>query len=226
MGIVDLVIVCTVGVLAFIGLKIGVLKPVSGMGGIVMGAIVAFQIHSEVAVLLAGYIEGAILRNVVAYAGIVLVVAGISRLVAMLFRSFLSSIFARWMDHAAGAFGGALIGVAAVGTMVFLISGASVESTRNILDSSILAPQITKASLLSASAPLCSSPLGQRAAGTECTSLTGLISELTGFDINAKIQSMSGGQEAGPLMEITWAVLNGNPPAQLARLGETENLRY
>ncbi len=225
MNIVDLVIVSAVGLVALIGLRTGVLKPVSGLGGIVMGAMVAFQLYSEVAALLAGYIEGVILRNVVAYGSILLVVAGLSKLAMILFKSFLSSIFMGWMDRAAGAMGGALIGLAVVGTMVYLISGANVESTRNIMDSSLLAPKITKASLLSASAPLCSS-LGQRAAGTECTSLTGLFGELTGYDINAKIQSMSGGQDVGYLMEITRTVLNGSPPAQLSRFGKAADIKY
>ena len=225
MNVVDLVIVSGVGVLALIGLRIGLLKPVAGMGGFVMGAMVAFQLYSEVAVLIEGFVGGAILRNVLAYTGIVLVVAGLSKLVAITFKSFFSSIFMGWMDHTAGAMGGALIGVAVAGTMVYLISGANVESTRNILNSSMLAPKITKASLLSASAPLCSS-LGQNDAGAECTDLTGLVTELTGYDVNAKIQSMAGGQDVGTLMQITRGALSGDPQEQFAQIREAASLNY
>ena len=225
MNAVDLVIVGSVGVLALIGLKTGMMKPVTGLGGFVMGALVGFQLYSEVAVLLEGFISGAILRNVVAYAGIVLVIAGLGKLVTIMFRSFLSSVFVGWMDRAAGALGGALIGLAVVGTMVYLISGANVESTRNILDSSILAPKITKASLLSASAPMCSS-LGQQATETECTSLTGLISELTGYDVNAKLQSMAGEQDVDSIVVIVKGVLTGDPQAQFAQLGAAPSVNY
>ena len=225
MNIVDLVIVSGVGVLALIGLRTGALKPVSGLGGLVIGAMVAFQLYSEVAVLLEAHIGGAILRNIVAFGSILLVVAGLSKLVMMLFKSFLTSIFMGWMDRAAGAMGGALIGVAAVGTMVYLISGANVESTRNILDSSLIAPKITKASLLSASAPMCSS-LGQQAAGTDCTSLTGLISELTGYDVNAKLQSMAGEQDVGSMVEIVKSTLSGDFQTQFAQMGGAADFNY
>ena len=221
MNVVDLVILSGVGVLALVGLRIGLLKPVSGMGGFVMGAIVAFQFYSEAAVLLEGLIGGAILRNVLAYGSIVLVIAGLSKIVTMMFRSVLSSIFMGWMDRAAGAMGGALIGVAVAGTMVYLISGANVESTRNILDSSVIAPKITKASLLSASAPLCSTLGHAAAAGSECTSLTGLIGELTGYDVDAKLQSMAGDQDVGTLMDIVKGSLSGDPQDTFARFGES-----
>lgn len=224
MNVVDLVIVCGVGVVALVGLRTGVLKPVTGLGGFVMGAMIAFQLYSEVAVLLAGFIEGTVMRNVIAYVAIVLAVAGLSKLVAIVFKSFLSSVFMGWMDHAAGAMGGALIGLAVAGTMVYLISGANVESTRNILDSSMLAPKITKASLLSASAPLCST-LGQEAAGTECTSLTGLVTELTGFDIEAELQSMSGDQDLDSLFGIVQGVMSGDPQEQFAQLEQAASFK-
>ena len=225
MNVVDLVIIGSVGVLALVGFRTGVLKPVTGLGGFVMGALVGFQLYSEVAVLLEGFMGNAIMRNILAYAGIVLVIAGLSKVVTMMFRPFLSSIFSGWMDRAAGAMGGALIGLAVVGTMVYLISGANVESTRNILDSSLIAPKITKASLLSASAPMCSS-LGQQAAGTDCTSLTGLISELTGYDVNAKLQSMAGEQDVGSMVEIVKATLSGDVQAQYAKLGGAADVQY
>lgn len=218
MNVVDLVIISGVGVLALVGLRTGVLKPVAGLGGFVMGALVGFQLYAEVAVLLEGFIGSAIMRNILAYAAIVLVVVGLSRLVTIMFRPFLTSLFKGWMDRAAGAMGGALVGLAVAGTMVYLISGANVESTRNILDSSLLAPKISKASLLSASAPMCSS-LGQQAAGTECTSLTGLVSELTGYDVNAKLQSMAGEQDVGSMMVIVKGVLSGDTQAQFAQIG-------
>ena len=60
MNAVDLVIVGSVGVLALIGLRTGLMRPVSGLGGFVMGALVGFQLYAEVAVLLEGFIGSAI----------------------------------------------------------------------------------------------------------------------------------------------------------------------
>jgi uncharacterized membrane protein required for colicin V production len=64
MTVVDLVIIGVVAFLALIGLRSGLLRPISGIGGLIIGVILAMQHNSEVALMLADYIEGELPRRV------------------------------------------------------------------------------------------------------------------------------------------------------------------
>ena len=58
MNAVDLVILAVVGLTALLGLQSGFLKPVSGIGGLAFGLVLAIQHKSRVAASLVEQIEG------------------------------------------------------------------------------------------------------------------------------------------------------------------------
>ena len=63
MNVIDLVIIGLVAFLALIGLRSGLLRPISGIGGLIIGVILAMQHNAEVALMLADYIEGELPRR-------------------------------------------------------------------------------------------------------------------------------------------------------------------
>ena len=70
MNALDLIIIGAVGIVALLGLKSGILKPISGIGGFVLGVFLALQNYGEVALLLSEYIEGAMFKNIAAFVSI------------------------------------------------------------------------------------------------------------------------------------------------------------
>ena len=72
MNVVDLVIIGLVAFLVLISLRSGLPRPISGIGGLIIGVILAMQHNAEIALMLADYIEGELPRRVVAFGGIVI----------------------------------------------------------------------------------------------------------------------------------------------------------
>jgi membrane protein required for colicin V production len=152
---VDLPIVATVVLLTLLGLKTGLLKPASGIGGLIIGVVIAIQYSAELAVSLEQQIEGYTVRRIVAFAVIVIITVVVSRIAAFLFKRLLKALVLGWLDHVAGAVAGAALGVVVAGTSVYLLIGADIESTRDALAESKLAPEVTRAALVSSTKPWC-----------------------------------------------------------------------
>ena len=57
MNVVDLVFIGLVAFLGLIGLRSGLLRPISGIGGLIIGVILAMQHNAEVVLMLADYIK-------------------------------------------------------------------------------------------------------------------------------------------------------------------------
>lgn len=120
-------------------------------------------------------------------------------------------------DHAVGAFGGIVVGLVMLGTMMYLLSGINVAATRDILDSSRLAPAVTKASLVSPSIPWCSSTGSASSEG--CHSYTGLIGDMVGIDLKAGMQAMIGdAYEIDTLVSIVKSSVMGGSPESLVQI--------
>ena len=110
MNVVDLVIIGVVAFLGLIGLRSGLLRPISGTGGLIIGVLLAKQHNAEVALMLADYIEGELPHRVAAFGGIVIASATVARLVAWMVKKVLNTLVLGWVDHVAGAAGGARAG--------------------------------------------------------------------------------------------------------------------
>ena len=58
-----------------------------------------------------------------------------------------------WVDHVAGAAGGAALRLVLAGTGIFLLTGADLDPTRDALAASKLAPEMSRATILTADQP-------------------------------------------------------------------------
>lgn len=217
MNVVDLIILGAVILMGLMGLKAGFLKPVSGIGGLILGVVVAIQMHGEVAVLLAGYIDKELWRNVAGFIAVVLATTVITRVIAIMVKKLLSALVLGWMDHVAGAFGGVALGLVIAGTAIFIVSGVDNAAAQTALADSVIAPKISRASIISSSTPWCAAqPEG--AANGDCTDFNGLI----GFDIGDKVSGMFGGYNLGELVGAMKGNLNGNSPQELMQLANAQ----
>ena len=226
MNAVDMIIIGAVLLLGLMGLISGILKPASGIGGLILGIILAVQHNAEVAVWLEGYVEGETVRQIAAFIGIVLTITIAARITSFLVKKLLTTLVLGWLDHVAGAIAGGVLGIVLAGTTVFLLTGADLTPTRAALASSKLAPEITRASLIATSSPWCST-LKQDESGTDqpCTDMTGLVNQLLGRHITGKMDELLG-QDMGELAEVVQTALTGSPQdlASIAESGKVDAL--
>ena len=222
MNVLDLTIIGAIGLVALVGLRSGMLKPASGVGGFILGVILAFNSHSDVARAISGIIGSPLLQKVVAFVGIVIVVVILARLVAWLVQKALSEFLLGWIDHVAGAFGGAVLGVLVTGTIVYMLGGVNIAPAREALDTSVLAPQISQASLLAPSMPWCSA-LSNGGSANGCTDFKGIAGNVFGLDIDKRLSSMLGGYDAGTLLKLVKESMSGGLPEQLERMSMAQD---
>ena len=229
MNWVDLVIVGVVVVLALLGLKLGILMPASGIGGLALGILLSVRYHGAVETILGEYISGDVTLKIAAYLSIVLVVAITTRLAASIAKKLLSFLVLGWVDHVSGAIAGAAAGLVLTGTASYLLIGAGLPQLRISLDESRLVVGISRISLISLSKPWCSRYFGtdDQAAeaelasdGEECTSLKTLAGRLAGERITGKFDGILGHDvdeltdgSASKLLEVASERLP-EPPAQ------------
>ena len=214
MNVVDLIVLGAIGLVALLGLKSGFVKPASGIGGMILGVLIALQMYGEVAAMLAGYIDKELWRNVAGFIVVVLATTIVTRVIAIIVKKLLSALVIGWADHVAGAFGGTALGLVLAGTAIFIVSGVDNAAVRTALADSAITSGITRVSLISSSTPLCSAqPEG--AANGDCTDFNGLLSGLIGFDIGDKVSGMFGGYNLGELVGAMKGNINGNSPQEL-----------
>ena len=101
-----------------------------------------------------------------------------------------------------------------------MLSGINVAPTREVLNSSRLAPIVTKASLVSPSIPWCSSVNSEF--GLPCHSYSNLLKGSTGFDIRAEMEGiLSEGQDVDSIMSLVKGTLNGKSPKDMTQISNT-----
>ena len=205
MNLVDIVIIGFLLLMVVSGFKFGILAPISRIGGLVIGPLLAVQYHDQLAFALTEQIEGETLRGVAAFAAIVLATFIAARIAASLLKQFLAFLSLGWADGAAGAAVGFGLGVVTVGTAIYLLTGAATPEIRAMVIESQLAPSVTQASLVSSSTPWCRAGSDP----SQCISFQGLATELFGNDIVAKLSGFIG-YDVEQLTEIVDASLKGN----------------
>ena len=226
MNEIDLIIVGAVVLLALLGLMTGLLKPLSGIGGLILGIIAAIQFGGEVATLLADHIDNETVRSIAGFVAIVLGVAVATRLTAVLIKKVLSSLVLGWLDHVAGAVGGAGLGIVLAGTVVYILPAVSLIPAGELLASSKLATEISRASLVVTDRPWCSSIDDAGAENAQpCANLTGLLNKYLGRHIPDKINDFLG-EDKGSVVEAVRGVLTDGPPraAEIIGGGEFDDL--
>lgn len=58
-----------------------------------------------------------------------------------------------WVEYVAGAAGGAALGLLLAGTGIFLLTGTALDPTRDALAASKLAPEVSRATVLTSDQP-------------------------------------------------------------------------
>jgi len=220
MNAADLVIIGTVGLLALMGLKSGLLKPAFGIGGLVLGIVFAIHYSEEFAPLLTEYVEGDRLRSIAAFIGVLISVAVATRILAALIKKLLSALVLGWVDHVAGALGGAVLGIVLVGTVVSLLGRADLGPTHNALAASKLGPEISRASLISTIStflPDCNSLEDAISGAQGCPDVKGFVGEFVGADLAGSVDDLLD-ENAGNLAQIVKGALSGESAEEVASL--------
>ena len=224
MNAVDLPIVATVALFALIGLKAGLLRPISGIGGLILGVFIAVQSSADLAAELETNIEGDTLRRTAAFIGIVILTVVASRLAAFLIKKLLATLVLGWLDHVAGAVAGAALGVVLTGTSVYLLTGANIESTRDALATSRLAPEVSRAKLVSSPKPWCWQ-VGEGAEnGDACTDIMGLFDQYLGRHISETVGEFGDFLEddAGSIVDVLKTSLTVSPEDLVSLVSDQE----
>ena len=216
MNVVDLIIIGSIGLLALVGLKGGIIRPASGIGGMVLGVMMGLNYQAEMAAVLAPHLNGDVVARVAGFTTVAVLVFALTKAGALVLTKAIPGFKMGLADHLAGAFGAIVVGVLVLGTMMYLMIGVNVAPTRDVLDSSLLAPKVAMASLVSPSVPWCSSL--DSGNGENCRSYTGLIGGMIGVDINAKMQEMAGDQDVDTIMSIVKATLSGGVTEDLVQI--------
>ena len=156
MNMVDIVIIGFMLIVVVSGFKFGILAPVSKVGGLVIGLLLAVQYHDQLAFALTEQIEGETARRIAAFAAIFLGTFVVARIVASFIKKALSLLMLGWADGVAGAVVGFALGAVTLGTVIYLLTGMAPAQVRAMVNESQLAPSVAQASLVSSSAPWCS----------------------------------------------------------------------
>ena len=220
MNAADLVIIGTVGLLAVMGLKSGLLKPAFGIGGLVLGIVFAIHYSEEFAPLLTEYVEGDRLRSIAAFIGVLISVAVATRILTALIKKLLSALALGWVDHVAGALVGAVFGIVLVGTAVYLLGRADFGPTHNALAASKLGPEISRASLISTIStflPDCNSLEDALSSAQGCPDVKGFVAKLTRADLGGGVDDLLD-EDVGNLAQIVKGALSGESAEEIASL--------
>ena len=221
MNVVDLIVLGAIGLVALLGLKSGFVKPASGIGGMILAVLIALQMYGEVAALLAAFLDKELWRNAAAFMAVMIATTIVTRAIAIMVKRLLSALVLGWVDHVAGAFGGAALGLVMAGTAIFIVSGVDNAAAQTALADSVIAPKISRASLFSSSTPWCAAqPEG--AANGDCTDFNGLLSGVIGFDIGDKIGNALGGVKLGELVGAMKGNVNGSSPQEFIQAASAQ----
>src|SRR3989304_3793755 len=105
----DVVIIVTVGITAVIGLKIGIIKAVLSLAGIIIGVVLAGRLYVPLSERL-DFISGVGVAKIVAFAIILVGVMVLSGVLAWLLKWAASLMMLGWVNRLGGAFFGLLLG--------------------------------------------------------------------------------------------------------------------
>lgn len=223
MNVLDLIIIGAIGLLAIVGLKGGLIKYASGVGAVALGVVMGLNYQSEIAALLATRLSGDTLPRLVGFVVAAVLAFALFKGGAYALTLALPKFKLGMADHVAGALGGLIVGVLLLGTMMYMLSGINVTPTQEVMRSSLLAPTVTRASLLTPSIPWCSAlDSGGYGQGDNCHSYIRLIGDLVGVDIKAKLQEMlTDDQDVDTMFAIVKTILGGGSPEQFVQIANT-----
>ena len=118
MSWLDLVIVVVLVVGAFLGLRMGIIKAVLFLAGVIVGVVLAGQYYAALADVLPFFLETSSAAKVVAFAIILIVVMVIALVLARLLKWAASVVMLSWVNHLGGAVLGLVLGAIFCGALL------------------------------------------------------------------------------------------------------------
>ncbi len=113
MNWLDLVLVIIVGLSAFVGLKIGLIRSAFTALGILVGSVLGGQLSDDIGGIFSGVITNSAVATVTSYAIIITICLGVAGIAATIVRKVVNLLFMGWADK----LGGSALGVGAGAVM-------------------------------------------------------------------------------------------------------------
>ena len=118
MSWLDLVIVVVLAVGAFFGLRMGIIKAVLSLAGVIVGVVLAGQYYVALADVLPFFSETSSAAKIVAFAIILIVVMAIAVVAARFLKWAASAMMLGWVNHLGGAALGLVLGAIFCGALL------------------------------------------------------------------------------------------------------------
>jgi len=150
MNWLDLVLVIVVGLSAYMGLKIGLIRAAFTALGVLVGTILGGQLSDDIGGLIAGVTTNSSIATVVSYAVIITICLAVAGIAASIVRKVVNLLFMGWADKlgggALGVGAGAVIAAAMIMGMANLTYSSEVgdEVANKVLTSTLDAEKTKK----------------------------------------------------------------------------------
>lgn len=137
MNWLDIVVIVVIALTGFMGWRLGIIKPLLGVGGTLVGIYCGFQFYINVSTSLT-FIENESIQKLIAFILIVVLIVLVFVLFANLLLKLLSFFFLGWVDRTGGVVLGVFVGVFILSALILLISSYQLWSFNEIVSESIL----------------------------------------------------------------------------------------
>ena len=118
MSWLDLVIVVVLAVGTFLGLRMGIIKAVLSLAGVIVGVVLAGQYYTDLADVLPFFSETSGAAKIVAFVIILIVVMVIAVVAARFLKWAVSVMMLGWVNHLGGAVLGLILGAIFCGAIL------------------------------------------------------------------------------------------------------------
>ena len=117
MSWIDVIVVIAIAIFTFLGLRMGIIKAVLSLAGLIVGVVLAGRYYVPFSEGLT-FISSANVAKIVAFAVILIGVMVIARVVAGLLRRVVSMLMLGWVDRVGGAIFGLVLGAILCGALL------------------------------------------------------------------------------------------------------------
>lgn len=143
----SLLILVFVGLMAFAGLRQGLMRQVLGLAGLVAALVLAFQYYERVGTFLLDYfVIPRALANTIGFAAVCVGVGLAVSIVEWLWGRLVRYTPVSWLDAAGGALFGLLKGAVIVALVLLVLYALPVKGLREVIDGSSIAREFLDAS--------------------------------------------------------------------------------
>lgn len=152
MSWLDAVVIVVLAIATFLGLRIGIIKTVLSLVGVIVGVVLAGQYYAPLADILPFFSETSNVAKVVAFAIILIGVLIVAAVLARLLKWAASVVMLGWVNHLGGAVFGLILGAMFCGALLAIwVKWMGVGST--ITESFLTATLLDKFPLILALLP-------------------------------------------------------------------------